>query len=55
MEEGKIFDKDWNDNDKLNSIINSCINIENNIKSIKMTNETIKSRKVNKDLKINSI
>jgi len=52
LEEGKIFDKDWNDKDKLNSIINSCINIEDNIKSIKMTNETIKSRKINKDIKI---
>ena len=52
LEEGKIFDEDWNDSDKLNSILNSCINIENNIKSIKLTNETIKNRKINKDLKI---
>lgn len=52
LEEGKIFDEDWNDSDKLNSILNSCINIENNIKSIKLTNETIKNSKINKDLKI---
>ena len=52
LEEGKIFDKDWNDNDKINSIINSCINIEDNIKNIEVTNESIKNRKIDKDLKI---
>ena len=30
----KELDKDWNNNRKLNSIINDCINIENNIKII---------------------
>ena len=55
LEEGKISDKDWNDGEKLNFIINSCIKIEDNIKNIKIINESIKNRKINKDLKIEFI
>ena len=29
LEKGKLIDKEWNDKNKLNSIINDCINIEN--------------------------
>jgi len=35
IEKGKSIDKEWNDN-ILNSYINDCINIENNIKNIKI-------------------
>ena len=42
LEKGKILNDDWNDNNKLISNINKCINIENNIKNIVEMNETIK-------------
>ena len=38
MEKGKLIDKEWNDNN-LNSLINDCIDIENNIKKIKEINK----------------
>ena len=41
LEKGNIKDIDWNDNIKLNHIINNCIIIENNIKNIKLINENI--------------
>ena len=49
LEKGKKMEKEWNNNE-LNSLINDCINIENNIKDINMINENIK--KVNKNNKI---
>ena len=49
LEKGKKIEKEWNNNE-LNSMINDCINIENNIKDINMINENIK--KVNKNNKI---
>ena len=52
LEEGKLIDNDWNDNNKLNSNINKCINIENNIKNINMINENIKNHKINNDITI---
>ena len=42
LEKGKLINNEWNDKDKLNSKINDCINIENNIKNIKEINESIK-------------
>ena len=51
LEKGKIIEKDWNDN-KLNLLINDCINIENNIKDINLINENIKKCNLNKDKKI---
>ena len=42
LEKGKLINNEWNDKDKLNSKINDCINIENNIKKIKEINESIK-------------
>ena len=47
LEEGKLIDNDWNDNNKLCSIINNCINIEENIKNINTINENIKKCKLN--------
>ena len=43
LEKGKLINNEWNNNDsdKLNLLINNCINIENNIKSIKSINESI--------------
>ena len=41
LEKGKLIDKEWNDDNKLNFIINDCINIENNIKDIILMNENI--------------
>ena len=37
LEKGKLIDKEW-DNINLNSYINDCINIENNIKNINTIN-----------------
>ena len=43
LENGKkIVDKEWDDNNKLNSLINDCVNIENNIEVINKINESIK-------------
>jgi len=41
LEKGKTIDKEWNNN-KLNYLINECINIENNFKEINDINEKIK-------------
>ena len=42
LENGKIIDEEWNNNTKINKLINNCINIENNIDSINIINENIK-------------
>ena len=52
LEKGKIIDNDWNDNNKLRSIINNCINIEENIENIIMVNENIKKCKLNNNANI---
>ena len=40
LEKGKLIDKEW-DSKNLYSYINDCINIENNIKTINVINESI--------------
>ena len=50
---GKINDYQWNDNNKLSSLINDCINIENNIKYSKLINENLIKCKNNRNIKIN--
>ena len=55
LEKGKLINNEWNDNNKLNSIINDCINIENNIKKINLINSNINKLKLNKDIEINFI
>ena len=40
IERGKEIENNWN-KDKLNLLINNCINIENNIQNIKLLNENI--------------
>ena len=52
MERGKIKDDDWKDKDKLNSLINDCINIENNINDINIINENIKKCNSIEDLNV---
>ena len=41
LEKGKAIEGNWNENDKLNSLINDCIFIENNIKYINVIKEKL--------------
>ena len=53
LEKGKLLDKNWDiDNNNLNSYINDCINIENDIKKINSINESINRYNTNKEMKI---
>ena len=52
LEKGKIIDKEWNDENKLNSLINDCINIENNIKEINIIDNNIKKSNNSETLEI---
>ena len=51
LEKGKKIEKEWNDNN-LNSMINDCIVIENNIKEIKIINYNLKKFNSINELKI---
>ena len=42
LEKGKNLDKEWNDDNVLNSLINECIIIENNIEEINIIDKNIK-------------
>ena len=42
LDDSKILDKDWEDNNKLNSLISDCINIENNLEYITEINKNVK-------------
>ena len=42
LEESKSLDNDWEDNNKIISLIHNCINIENNIKNINEVNTSVK-------------
>ena len=56
LEKGKLIDKKWDDkNNKLNSLINDCINIENNIKDINELNYNIKKSNPNEHTRIKFI
>ena len=52
LEKGKLSDDDWNNTNKLSSLINDCINIENNIKNINYINDNIKNSNNFKKIKI---
>ena len=54
LENGKITDKDWDDNTKLSLLINNCINIENNIIDINIINDKIKKdiKNTNQNIKV---
>ena len=54
LENGKIIDKEWNDNN-LSSYINDCINIEDNVKKIKLIEENIIKCNFNKNVSIDFI
>ena len=41
LKKGKIIEEDWDNEDKINSIINDCVTIENNIRNINEINENI--------------
>jgi hypothetical protein len=54
LEKGKLIDKNWNENCKLNSSIHSCLIIENNINNIKEINDNIiKCNSINPDIVFN--
>ena len=55
MDKGKIEDNEWDNKDKLNSLIYYSICVENNIKEINMINDNMKNAKSNLDLRINFI
>ena len=52
LEKGKLIDVEWNDNNKLSSLIYNCINIEDNIIKINIINDKIKEHKNNINLDI---
>jgi len=52
LEKGKALQKDWKENN-INSLINDCLNIENNIKEIDKINNGINKCYSNEKIKIN--
>ena len=46
LEKGKDINKEWNDNSKLSSLINTCINIETNINDICTIKENIEKANI---------
>ena len=53
LEKGRKMGDEWNNENKLNSLINDCINIENNIKKIDLINENIQKFNKLNNIKIN--
>ena len=51
LKKGKLI-KDWDDDNKLGSILNDCIDIEENISKINIINDNIKKYKINNDIGI---
>ena len=51
LEKGNNIDKEWN-NEKLSSMINDCISIENNIKDINLIHTNIKKYNLNENKEI---
>ena len=48
IEKCKTINEEWNNDDKLSSIINDCLNIEKNLKEVKLINsDNIKSHSLN--------
>ena len=41
LQKGKIEENEWNEKNKFNSLINNCVNVENNLKDINKINESI--------------
>ena len=53
IEKGKNLSKEWDNDNNLITIINNCINVENNIKEINKINESMKKCNDSKYLKVN--
>lgn len=51
LDNGKINEQDWQDENKLNKIINNCIKIENTIKNINTFYDKIKEYNLNRKIK----
>ena len=49
LERGKLTEKEWKNNNKLNSLINDCLNIENDINDINNVKNNIKKYQLNND------
>jgi len=49
LEKGKLIENEWNDNNKIYSLVKDCINTEKNIEHINAINENIKKYKLNND------
>ena len=47
LDKRKLIENNWNNNDKLNSLINDCLNIENNINKINNINKGIEKFNIN--------
>jgi hypothetical protein len=52
LEKGKAINKEWNDDTHLSSLLNDCLNIENDITKINEINENINKCNSNKDIDI---
>ena len=52
MEKGKKISNDWDQENKLSSLINDCLNIEKNIKDINELKDIINKCNSNKNLEI---
>jgi len=55
LEKSKKINDEWNDNNKLNYLINMCINLDNNIETINIINDNINKCKINKEKKLSLI
>jgi len=55
LEKGKIKENEWEDETKLNKLINNCINLENTIKNINEVYDKINIYNINKELEIEFI
>ena len=56
LEKGKLLENKWNNNDKLDSLINDCIYIENNVQGFnKVENELNKFNLINYKIKFNPL
>ena len=52
LDKGKAINNEWDDKNKLGTLINDCVNIENNIKDINLINDSIKKYNLITDLEI---
>ena len=52
LEKSKLINDEWNDNNKLNYLINMCIDLERNIETINLINNNVKKCKLNQNKKI---